>query len=71
MPERDAGRMRTCDSCIGNISLITQLMTTPVRLSKGVTTSLSLLSKGDQRDIYLLQTRPALRLFTDISVYAR
>ena len=46
-------------------------MTTPVRLSKRITTSLSLLSKGDQRDIYQLQTRPVLRLFTDISVYAR
>ena len=55
----------------GNIGLITQLMTTPVRLSKRITTSLSLLSKGDQRDIYQLQTRPVLRLFTDISVYAR
>ena len=55
----------------GNIGLITQLMTTPVRLSKRITTSLSLLSKGDQRDIYQLQTRPVLRLFTDISVYVR
>ena len=55
----------------GNIGLITQLMTTPVRLSKRITTSLSLLCKGDQRDIYQLQTRPVLRLFTDISVYVR
>ena len=55
----------------GNMGLITQRMTTPVRLSKRITTSLSLLSKGDQRDIYQLQTRPVLRLFTDISVYAR